>query len=169
MTFQLREFTERDIDLIAATHGGAAWHGQKDKWNRYLAEHKEGLRFAMLAVASAGVVGYGSLKTPSSYPPFREQNIPEIQDLVVAEGHRRSGMGTQLIHALEARAQAKSAARVGIGVGLYRDYGAAQRLYVRLGYVPDGNGVFYNYAPVQHGTTVKVDDDLVLWLIRDLT
>jgi len=31
---------------------------------------------------------------------------------------------------------------VGIGVGLYADYGTAQRMYARRGYVPDGHGLF---------------------------
>jgi GNAT superfamily N-acetyltransferase len=168
MTVQLREVTEHDIELIAATHGGAAWHGENGKWSRYLSEQQRGLRFVMLAVAATGIVGYGTLKKTSDYPYFRDQAIPEIQDLVVAEGHRGCGVGTQLIRALEARARAGGSSRVGIGFGLYRDYGAAQRLYVRLGYIPDGNGLFYNYAPVEPGTQVKVDDDLVLWLVREL-
>ena len=29
---------------------------------------------------------------------------------------------------------------VGIGVGLYEDYGPAQRLYIKRGYIPDGKG-----------------------------
>jgi hypothetical protein len=32
---------------------------------------------------------------------------------------------------------------VGLGVGLYPDYGTAQRMYVRRGYLPDGRGVIY--------------------------
>ena len=34
---------------------------------------------------------------------------------------------------------------VGIGVGLYPDYGSAQRLYIKRGYLPDGHGATYNY------------------------
>lgn len=32
----------------------------------------------------------------------------------------------------------KRSNKIGIGVGLYRDYGSAQRLYVKRGYTPDG-------------------------------
>jgi hypothetical protein len=56
----------------------------------------------------------------------------------------------------------------GIGVGLSGDYGAAQRLYVRHGYVPDGRGVASGGAPVAPMQRVVVDDDLVLYLTRRL-
>jgi len=54
--------------------------------------------------------------------------------------------------------------QIGIGVGLYKDYGCAQKLYVHLGYVPDGYGVTYKYQPVVPGNSYPVDDDLVIWL-----
>ena len=61
---------------------------------------------------------------------------------------------------------------VGIGVGLYGGddggYGAAQRLYVAQGYIPDGRGVTYNYRYVVPGSNVQCDDDLVLWFTRQL-
>jgi hypothetical protein len=37
---------------------------------------------------------------------------------------------------------------VGLGVGLYNDYGNAQKLYIKKGYVPNGYGVTYNYQAV---------------------
>jgi hypothetical protein len=33
---------------------------------------------------------------------------------------------------------------VGIGVGLYLDYGVAQTMYVKRGYIPDGKGICKN-------------------------
>jgi hypothetical protein len=77
-------------------------------------------------------------------------------------------LGTRIIHALEERARAAGRVRVGIGVGLYQDYGAAQRLYSRLGYVLDGTGVSYKNAAVAPGSQVTVDDDLVIWMLREL-
>lgn len=63
---------------------------------------------------------------------------------------------------------AKAAGRtsIGVGVGLYADYGAAQWLYVTLGYRPDGNGITYAEKPVAPGAHVRLDDDLVLWLTK---
>jgi hypothetical protein len=58
--------------------------------------------------------------------------------------------------------------QVGIGVGLYKDYGFAQKLYVRIGYIPDGNGVTYKYQPATSGDSCPVDDDLIIWFKKDL-
>jgi len=165
----LRELQADDISRIAATDGGAAWKSSTKKWDRYLAEQSQGLRIVLLAQTIDTVVAYGSLLWTSQHPPFRKMGIPEIQDLVVAESHRRAGLGARLIGALEDRARSAGCSQLGIGVGLYQDYGAAQRLYTRLGYIPDGGGISCHNLPVPPGATVKVDDDLVLWLVRELT
>jgi hypothetical protein len=54
----------------------------------------------------------------------------------------------------------------GIGVGLYADYGAAQRLYVKRGYIPDGRGASWRDRPVLGGETVVADDDLALYFTK---
>ena len=56
----------------------------------------------------------------------------------------------------------------GIGVGMSPDYGAAQRLYVRRGYVPDGRGLTSKGSPVKPGDEITVDDALVLYLTKTL-
>ncbi len=58
--------------------------------------------------------------------------------------------------------------QVGINVGLNADYGAAQVLYVRRGYVPEGGGVHYRGQPITPGAAVGVDDDLLFSLIKRL-
>jgi len=168
MQITLHELRVEDIPRLAATDGGAAWKGRDKRWKRYLAEQGQGLRVVLLAETAGAIVAYGSLVWASQHLPFRNAGIPEIQDLVVAQRQRRAGLGTRMIRALEDRARAAGYTQIGLGVGLYRDYGAAQRLYQSLGYVPDGEGVSYHNVPVTPGTTVKVDDSLVLWLVREL-
>jgi len=119
-------------------------------------------------VEKAHFLAYGSLVWSPAYNPFRELRIPEIQDLVVAQDRRRQGIATRLIAAFEDRARSRCSAQIGLGVGLYADYGAAQRLYVKLGYVPDGRGITSHVKPVLGGSNIKVDDDLVLWLVKSL-
>ena len=58
---------------------------------------------------------------------------------------------------------------VGLGVGLYADYGQALKLYIKHGYQPNGHGVTYHYKPVAPGSNVCLDDDLVLWFTKNLT
>lgn len=76
---------------------------------------------------------------------------------------RGEGIGAMLLNALEAEAIRAGKAIVGLGVGLYADYGAAQKLYVSRGYAPDGHGVTHDCQAVVPGASVPLDDDLVLW------
>jgi hypothetical protein len=63
---------------------------------------------------------------------------------------------------------AKRFSIVGIGVGMYPDYGNAQRLYVKRGYVPDGRGLTYGGKVLAPMETVVNDDDLVLYFEKQL-
>jgi hypothetical protein len=78
-----------------------------------------------------------------------------------------SGRYEQVLDAAE-RLVAERSRVVGIGVGMDADYGAAQRLYVKRGYVPDGAGLLYGNHPVRFGETVRVDDELCLRLTKVL-
>jgi GNAT superfamily N-acetyltransferase len=166
--FAIRELTRDDVPVIVATNGGAAWNGGFEKWHRRLAEHEAGERVVLLAVENPDFLAYGSIMWSSPYQPFRELGIPEIQDLVVSERFRRQGIASRIIAALEQLARKRGCLQIGLGVGLYPDYGAAQRLYVHLGYVPDGRGTTYKYVPAPGGSTFRLDDDLLIWLVKSL-
>ena len=53
--------------------------------------------------------------------------------------------------AQEAREVARRSGVVGIGVGLHPGYNAAQRLYVKRGYIPDARGITYRNRFVEAG------------------
>jgi GNAT superfamily N-acetyltransferase len=165
---KVRGLRADDLPALAATRGGPAWHGDWDHWPRYLAEHQSGERWVLVAPEGEAIVGYGSLVWTPHYQPFAQAGIPEIQDMVVAERHRGRGIATAMIAAFEARAADAGRQRLGIGFGLYADYGAAQRLYVRLGFQPDGRGVAYAGEAAKPGQTYRLDDDLVLFLTKPL-
>ena len=112
-------------------------------------------------------VGHCKVAWRSDYPGFRQESIPEIQDLNVRPQYRRRGIGSRLLDAAEQLIGAR-APLAGIGFGLYADYGAAQRLYVKRGYVPDGRGAFYGGQPAVAGEKYSLDDDLVLYLVKRL-
>ncbi|AEI44205.1 GNAT family N-acetyltransferase [Paenibacillus mucilaginosus] len=133
-----------------------------------LAENAAGERVTLFACADGRILGAAHLKYRSDYPPFGKQGIPEINDLNVFPEYRRRGIANLLIGELE-RAAGDRHEVIGIGVGLYADYGAAQRLYSRRGYIPDGRGVMYANRPVVPGSQVSVDDDLVLYLTKRLS
>lgn len=139
-----------------------------EKWVRYWREHQEKIRTVYLLENKKQLIGYASLLHISEYPNFKSAEIPEINDVWIAEGWRNQGFGKMLIRYLEDSAHKMNYKHIGIGVGLYADYGAAQKLYVHLGYSPDGCGVTYKYQPTIPGESYPLDDELILWFKKYL-
>jgi ribosomal protein S18 acetylase RimI-like enzyme len=123
------------------------------------------VRDVLVARSNGVFCGYVTVYWKPEYPPFREEGIPEVQDFNVLPEFRRLGIGSRLMDEAERLAFMRSPV-VGIGFGLHHDYGAAQRLYVRRGYVPDALGITSHGRRVNWGDEVKVDDDLVLFLMK---
>lgn len=146
-----------------------SFEATQEKWKRYYAEQKAKIRTVCIAKVQNEFIGYGSLLKVSEYSDFKNNGIPEIHDVWVSVEYRGNGFGKRLVQHLEKMAQQENYKQIGIGVGLYKDYGRAQKLYVQLGYVPDGHGVTYKCQPVVPGEPYPVDDDLVIWLKKDLS
>lgn len=137
-------------------------------FRRCLAEQEEGKRQVFIARLHGADAGFGILNWHPQYSLYRRLGIPEIQDLNVEPDLRRNGAATALIGYCEEQARKGGAEHVGISVGLHAGFGAAQRLYVRLGYVPDGYGVTYDRQAVTAGEMRPVDDNLCLMMVKDL-
>ena len=168
MEVEIRELSSGDRDKLAAVEGGNGWNPDPVLWAVYLAEHALGRRLVVVAWDGMRPLGYGNLVWSPGYEPFRTAGIPEINNLGVDVNVRNRGVCTALIHYFEDRAREAGKTMMGIGVGLYPDYGPAQRLYAKLGYRPDGRGVAYAERTVAPMEMVRLDDDLVLWLTKPL-
>ncbi len=127
-----------------------------------------GEREVYIARLDRVAVGFVMLNRNPKYKYFRIEGIPEVQDLNVSEAYRGRGVGGALVAHCEAVARADGFVQMGIGVGLTAAYGAAQRLYVRMGYVPDGFGVTYDRKAVRAGERLAVDDDMSLMMVKAL-
>ena len=163
----LRPLQVDDVPLIAAAFAHLGWNKPAAQYERYLAEQQTGIRDTLTAWQNARFAGYLTIVWQSDYPPFRDARIPEIRDFNVLPQFRRQGIGTALMDAAESRISERSPI-IGIGVGMTQDYGAAQRMYVQRGYVPDGRGLMYQEKPVVYGVAVMADDNLVLFFTKTL-
>jgi GNAT superfamily N-acetyltransferase len=163
----IRSIEEKDIPVIARAFAELGWNKPASQYQRYLMEQRYEVRDVYVAFAEEQFTGYLTVCWKSAYKPFREKNIPEIVDFNVLPKFRRMGIGTQLMNRAE-HTIAKVSPMAGIGVGMTPDYGAAQRLYILRGYVPDGLGLHWRDHHTQHGEDVKVDDDLALYLTKEL-
>lgn len=159
--------SQKDIPHIVAAFTKIGWDKPATLYQQYFQEQESNQRCVWVAFKNEAFAGYVTLKWHSAYPHFKNNNIPEINDLNVLPQFRKQGIASMLLDLAEAEAQKKGAC-VGLGVGLYADYGNAQKLYIKRDYAPDGHGITYNYQLVKPGDSVRVDDDLILWLVKKL-
>jgi GNAT superfamily N-acetyltransferase len=167
MVAHIHPLDRKDIPEITKAFGEIGWNKPATQYETYLAEQESRLRNVYVASSQEQFAGYLTVAWKSSYEPFRTANIPEITDFNVLPKFRRQGIGTQLIDQAE-KVIAVVSPTAGIGVGLTPHYGAAQRLYVLRGYVPNGLGVYFREHPIHYGEEIKVGDDLVLYLTKEL-
>lgn len=113
-------------------------------------------------------IGYCFLNWRPKYPYFKVHSIPEIQDLIVLRPYRGRGIGRKIIEFCETSARNKRAPEIGIGVGLDNSFGPAQRLYIKMGYIPDGQGVNYDRKQVNIGEFKPIDENLCLMMTKEL-
>lgn len=165
-TFEIRQMTQNDIKFI---FDGLSDHDVSkplDYIERCWKENLSQERITFLAQCNEEFVGWGHLVYKSGYAFFLDNGIPEIQNFDVIPPFRKRGVGSQLIDTIEKFAFNRYEL-IGIGFGLYADYGTAQRMYVKRGYIPDGRGIMYNNSPVVPGSLIRADDDLALFLIKE--
>ncbi|HEY9339017.1 MAG TPA: GNAT family N-acetyltransferase [Kribbella sp.] len=162
---EIRPLRAGDPEMISGAMTAIGWNKPLSQYERYLAEQTAGTRDILVATVDDGYAGYVTVRWESPYEPFG--GIPEIQDFNVLPELRRRGIGTALMDAAEALVAERSAV-VGIGVGLYPDYGQAQRMYVRRGYLPDGRGLIYDGRQVPPMEMIRNDDSATLMFTKQL-
>lgn len=160
-----RTVRSEDVDPLATAF--ASWPKPRELFETYALRVAESTIDMVVASIDSQLTGYLLIKPKSSYPPFAEAGIPEIADFNVVRTRQRTGIGTALMDEAERRA-AQLSDVVGLGVGLYSDYGTAQRMYVRRGYLPDGAGVVLDGVPVPPGTRIMLNDDPELMFTKQL-
>jgi ribosomal protein S18 acetylase RimI-like enzyme len=167
MRFSTRKATIQDAEWMQDSFTQMGWSKPEGYFADCCRQQEEGQIVLLIAEGNGDYLGHVKVVWDSEVPYFRENGIPEIQDLIVVPTHRRQGIATRLVDEAETIIRGRSGV-AGICFGLYVDYGAAQRMYVLRGYVPDGKGIGYKDSYVEPGQTVVVDDDLVLCLAKRL-
>jgi GNAT superfamily N-acetyltransferase len=163
--FAIRALRDDDPEVISAAFTAIGWDKPVSQYEKYLAEQRAGVRDVLVATVDDEYAGYVTVRWESPYEPFN--GIPEIQDFNVLPKYRRRGIGTALMDAAETLVAERSDV-VAIGVGLYADYGTAQRMYVRRGYIPDGRGLIYDGKQVPPGEMIRNDDSATLMFTKSL-
>ena len=163
MRIDIRQATESDVPALYELYDKI---GTKDEGYFEALFEKD----CMILIASKDeqYLGFGILDFEPKYSLYQRLEIPEIQDLNVVPDMRQQGIATNLVEAFQSLARDQGVEQIGIAVGLTKDYGPAQRLYCKLGYMPDGSGIAYEAQSVVARRSYPVDDDLCLMMVKDL-
>ncbi len=163
----IEQLTHDRVEWLAGQFASLAWPKPEGYFRGCFAAQERGENIVLVARSGEHLHGYLKIIWEPDYPPFREQRIPEIQDLNVVPSSRRRGVATRLMDRAEATVATRSEI-IGIGVGLHPGYAAAQRMYAIRGYVPDAQPLTYNNQFVIEDQQVRLDNDLVLHLTKVL-
>lgn len=162
----IRLLNEKDGPQLVLAEQAQGWHTTNEKFETRLRDFADGKCVPLCAELDGKPVGYVNLyKEPGG--PFAGTGFPYIVDFAVLERVRGRGIGSALMDAVESLA-AETSDTVCLGVGLHSGYGAAQRMYVLRGYVPDGSGVWYDGRVCDQYAPCVNDDELNLFLSKKL-
>ena len=165
-TCSIRKMQESDIKALSRGFTSQGWPSREEILTRYFKEQKSGEREVLVAEIDGVVAGYITILPDAKQGPFARM-APELSDFNVFEPFQNQGIGNLLLEEAEKRVKLFSD-KVTLGVGLHSDYGPAQRLYIKRGYIPDGTGVWYqNYQPAINAVCEDIGE-LVLYLSKNL-
>lgn len=166
---RIKKLTIEDIQKIQTDSHNTGLQLRKDMLAHYLDKQNRHQMMAIVALLpDATPIGYSAFVYNSSHNTFSQRKIPEISDIHVAKDYRGHGVGQMLLDCTERLAKGMGFSSLGLGVRLYAEHSPTQRLYATNGYIPEGTGLFYSGKPVLKGEKVCIDDDLVLYLTKEL-
>jgi ribosomal protein S18 acetylase RimI-like enzyme len=163
----IRRMVPEDSGIIAGAFQLQNWNKPKEQYEAYFQEQLDNKRIILIAEYRGEFAGYLTIVWKSHYKYFSDNNIPEIVDLNVLIKFWKQGIATKLIETAE-KLVAHDYDVIGIGVGLTKDYGTAQKLYIKLGYIPDGFGASKNNHYLEYGDEIIADDDLIICFTKRL-
>jgi len=165
----LRKLEVADCQIISDAFKA---QGSNDKpielYQKYLELQHQKKKDIIVATVDSEYAGYLTINWKSDYIPFIEKNIPEIVDFNVMKKFLRKGIGSRLMDEAELRIS-KVSSIAGIGFGVHKDYGPAQILYARRGYIPLGTGLIKDGNELDYGDKITIDHSLAIFLTKKLS
>lgn len=167
MKIKIRKMLSIDIVKFPEEFTAQGWNKPVEQFQMYFEEQEKGLRQIFVATVNDNVAGYATLLPHDTSGPFKDKDIPVIVDFNVLEKYQKNGVGTAIMDYIENQVKRYST-MICLGVGLHYGYGSAQRMYVKRGYIPDGSGVWFNGQRLEQYKPCINDDELILYLSKQL-
>ena len=168
MNVKIRKMLESDITELSTEFEKQGWHKSTKQYQKYYNEQENGTRKLFVAEICGNAVGYATLLPHDISGPFKDKMIPVITDFNVLKKYQRNGVGTAIMDAIENYVKQYSST-ICLSVGLHYGYGAAQRMYIKRGYIPDGSGVWFRGKRLEQYEPCINNDELVLYFSKQLT
>ena len=164
---RIRSMVPEDAKIYFDTYQSYDWHPQMETYENYYRDQEEGRRLVFVPEHEGKVAGICTLLLEPKEGPYAGCGWPEINDFTVFFHLHNRGIGNKLLDVVEDEA-AKISDHVFLAVGVHSGYGAAQRIYVKRGYIPDGSGVWYQGKQLEPYAPCVNDDDLLLFMAKKL-
>ena len=166
-TLTIRSMRQSDIKAFCEGFWAQGWLGKTEaQFQRYYNMDQSGERQIFVAEYDGQVAGYTTLMKEAKHGPFAGNGVPYVCDFNVLQAFQRRGIGGKIMDCAEAAAF-ETHGSICLGVGLYTNYGTAQRMYAKRGYIPDGSGVWFNNVNLEPGAPCVNDDDLILSMAKE--
>ena len=162
----IRKMNYNDIPLICKADNDESEGNIAYLKNQLLNQDKHECS-ALIALYGGNVAGYVFLYYKCRWGALANCGVPGVVDLTVFEKYRQKGIATNLMNVAEDIARRHSN-KVYLEVCLSAEYGPAQRLYVKRGYIPDGKGMYYEGRVCETDAICKNNDELTLCLVKEL-
>lgn len=162
----IRDMEESDILPICQAVGGLS-EGNVRYYEKQFGHIREKMCAGLAAVCQDEIAGYVYLYYQCKWGGMGGQGYPGVVDLSVMDGFRRRGIGNLLMDVAE-RIAAEYSDLIYLDVGLNSEFGSAQRLYAKRGYIPDGKGCYYEEEVCGIDAQCRNSDELTLCLAKRL-
>ncbi|ADU29460.1 GNAT family N-acetyltransferase [Evansella cellulosilytica] len=163
----IRSMEHGDIEKFVKGFVAQNWHKPNEQFEEFYIRQESKEQVVVVAEVNNQVAGYVTLLPSAITGPFASEHIPEIVDLNVLIKFQKNGIGNKMMDVVE-RIAKEYRDKVSLAVGLHYGYGSAQKMYVKRGYIPDGSGVWYKGQQLEQYAPCANDDDLILYLIKQI-
>ncbi len=161
----IRSMRESDIDALVLLLEHARIERPYSALLDFYAGELSGTCRMFIAVANDSIAGYAALLNEAVYGPFSYNGVPYMGDFLVFPAFRKQGVGSRIMDTLE-RIAFRTHDAIGAGISMYADWGSAQRMCARRGYIPDGSGIWYLNECPEEGAPCTNDDDMILYMLK---
>ncbi len=167
MLYKLRPIKREDALVLSHAFSELGINKPLEIFLSFFSQQQKGERKVFLAEFEGEIAGFISILPSSSIGPFKDDSIPHISDLFVFPNFKGFGIGSKLLETAEKECM-RISDKVTFSISLQKSHAKTHVFLSKNGYLPDGTGVWYSDNNIENSETLQIDDNLCLYLIKEL-